>query len=144
MKKLSGTTNLRVLVTAIAMTLTAVSLCAADRMRVGQWELVSTGGGQTRTHKACVGAAEAGAANGDAKASRAFVEKMLPASCKFTDYKVEGDSITSTMACGSTTVHSVSRYHGDTYDSESKTTVGGGKEALSHVNAKRIGDCPPQ
>ncbi|MDQ6891740.1 MAG: DUF3617 family protein [Acidobacteriota bacterium] len=142
MKKVSGTTNLTVFVTAIAMTLTAASLSAADRMRVGQWELVSTGGGQTRTHKACVGAAEAGAANGDAKASRAFVEKMLPASCKFTDYRVEGNSITSTMACGSTTVHSVTRYHGDGYESESTTKVGGASEAISHINAKRLGDCP--
>lgn len=142
MKKMSRTTSLMVLVTVIAMTLTAASLSAADRMRVGQWEITATGSGTTRTHKGCVGAAEAAAANGDAKASRAFVEKMLPASCKFTDYKVDGNSISSTMACGGTTVHSVTRYHGDAYDSESKTTVGGGQEAVSHVNAKRLGDCP--
>ncbi len=142
MTKMSQTTSLMGLVGGVAMTLMAGFLSASDRVRIGQWEVVSTGGGQTRTHKACVSAAEAGAVNGDAKASRAFVEKMLPASCKFTDYKVEGNSMSSTMTCGTTTVRSVTTYHGDSYNSESKTKVGAGSEAISHVNAKRLGDCP--
>jgi hypothetical protein len=142
MKKITRATGLMALVTGIGMTLTAGALSAADRVRVGQWEMVSTGNGATRSQKACVSAEEAAAANGDAKASRAFVEKMIPASCKFTDYKVEGNSISSTMACGSTTVRSVTKYHGDSYDSESKTTTGGGAEVISHINAKRLGNCP--
>jgi len=142
MKKITRATGFMVLVTGIGMTLTAGGLSAADRVRVGQWEMVSTGSGATRTQKACVSAEEAAAANGDAKASRAFVEKMIPASCKFTDYKVEGNSISSTMACGSTMVRSVTRYHGDSYESESKTTTGGAAEVISHINAKRLGDCP--
>lgn len=142
MKKQKRTTNLTVLVTAVAMTLTAASLSAADRMRVGQWEVATTERGKTTAFKQCVRAADAAAMNGDAKSSRAFFEKNIPASCKFTDYRIEGSSAFFTMTCGNITVHSVTRYHGDGYESESKTTVGGGKETVSHISAKRLGDCP--
>jgi hypothetical protein len=142
MKKMSRMTRLMVLVSGIAMALPAGFVLAADRMRVGQWEVVSTDKGKTTAFKQCVGAVEAGAVNGDAKSSRAFFDKNLPASCKFTDYRIEGSSAFFTLTCGNITVHSVTRYHGDGYESESKTTVGGGKETISHINAKRIGDCP--
>lgn len=142
MKKMSGATRLMVLVSGIAMPLTTGFLSAANRVRVGQWEVVSTNNGRTATFKQCVGAVEAGAMNGDAKSSRAFFEKNLPASCKFTDYRVEGNSAFFTMNCGSVTVRSVTKYHGDGYETESKTKAGGAAETVSHATAKRIGDCP--
>ena len=142
MKKMSRTTNLNVLVTAIAMTLTAASLSAADRMRAGQWEVATTERGKTTAFKQCVRAADAAAMNGDAKSSQAFFEKNIPASCKFTDYKLDGSSASFTLTCGNVTVHSVTHYHGDSYDSESKTTAGGAAETVTHIAAKRVGDCP--
>jgi uncharacterized protein DUF3617 len=104
--------------------------------------VATTERGKTTAFKQCVGAADAAAMNGDAKSSQAFVEKNIPASCKFTDYRIEGSSAFFTMTCGNITVHSVTRYHGDGYESESKTTVGGGKETVTHISAKRLGDCP--
>ena len=144
MKKMSRATGSMVLVSGIAMALTAGFLSAADRMRPGQWEVVSTNNGKTQTFTQCVGADEAVAANGDAKDSRAFFEKNIPPSCKFTDYRIEGNSAFSTINCGTFTVRSVTKYHGDGYESESMTKIGGAAETASHVRAKRLGDCPSQ
>lgn len=135
------TTRSAVLATAIALTMYAASLSAADRMRTGQWEVTSTSNGQTRSFKNCVKAEEAGAINGDAKTSRAYTEK-LTGQCKFSDYKVDGNTVTSVMTCGPSTVRTTTTYHGDSYQSDSKTKIGSGAEVASHISAKRIGDCP--
>ena len=129
-------------VAVIVFVMAAATLSAADRIRTGQWEVTSTSNGNARTFKNCVGAAEAAAANGDAKTGKAYLEKMLPGQCKFTDYKVDGNSVSSVMTCDKTTVRSTTTYHGDSYQSESKTTTGGSAEVLSHIRAKRLGDCP--
>lgn len=136
------TTRSTVLVTVIALAMAAASLGATERMRIGQWEVTSTSGGRARTIKNCVGAAEAGAANGDAKTGEAYMKKMLPEQCKFTEYKVEGNSVSSTVTCGSTTVRSTTTYHGDSYQSDSTTKTGSKPEVVSHIDAKRVGDCP--
>ena len=133
-------TRSAVLGIVIALTMSA-ALFAADRMRTGQWEVTSTNNGKARTFKNCVGAEEAGAANGDAKTSRAYTEK-LTGQCKFTDYKVEGNTVTSVMTCGGSTVRTTTTYHGDSYQSDSTTKTASGTEVASHINAKRIGDCP--
>jgi hypothetical protein len=135
-------TRLTILAAVIALATAAAPVSAADRVRTGQWEVTTTSNGKARTFKNCVSTAEAAAANGDAKTGRAYVEKMLPGQCKFTDYKVEGNSVSSVMTCDKTTVRSTTTYHGDSYQSESKTTTGGAPEVVSHISAKRIGDCP--
>jgi hypothetical protein len=122
--------------------LVSVSLSAADRVRTGQWEVTSTSNGRARTFKNCVRADEAAAANGDAKAGRAYNEKLLAGQCTFTDYKVEGNLVSSVMTCGKITSRTTTTYHGDSFQSESKTTTGGAPEVVSHVSAKRLGDCP--
>jgi uncharacterized protein DUF3617 len=142
MSRWKNTTRSTILVAVIAFAMAAATLTAAERIRTGQWEVTSTSNGKERTFKNCVGAAEAAAANGDAKTGRAYVEKMLPGQCKFTDYKVEGNSVSSVMTCDKTTVRSTTTYHGDSYQSESKTTTGSSPEVLSHISAKRLGDCP--
>jgi len=130
-----------VLATAIALTMSAAALFAADRVRTGQWEVTSTSNGKARTFKNCVGAEEAGAVNGDAKASRAYTEK-LTGQCKFTDYKVEGNTVSSLMTCGGSTIRTTTTFHGDSYQSDSTTKTGSGSEVASHISAKRIGACP--
>ena len=131
-----------VLVTAIALALAASPLYAADRMRVGRWEVTSTSNGRTNTFKNCLSAADAGAMNGDAKTSQAYSAKLLPAQCKFTDYKVDGNVVTWVMTCGDTRVRSSTTYRGDSYQSDSTTKTGSAPEVVSHISAKRIGDCP--
>jgi hypothetical protein len=135
-------TRSTILAAVIALAMAAAPLSAADRLRTGQWEVTSTNNGRARTFKNCVRADEAAAANGDAKAGRAYTEKLLAGQCTFTDYKVEGNLVSSVMTCGKTTVRSTTTYHGDSYQSESKTTIGGAPEVVSHVSAKRLGDCP--
>src|ERR1700687_5144044 len=117
------TTRFTVLMTGIALVGVA-SLGAAERMRTGQWEVTSTSNGRARSFKNCVAAAEAGAVNGDAKTVKAHFEKLVPAQRKFTEYKVEGNSVSSVMTCDSTTVRSVTTYHGDSYQSDSTTKTG--------------------
>lgn len=130
------------LVIAIALVVAPNLLTAADRVRTGQWEVTSTSEGHARTFKSCVKTDEAAAVNGDAKASRAYTEKMLPGQCTFSDYKVAGNSISTVMNCGTTTVRSTTTYHGDSYQSDSITRNGNAKEVASHIDAKRLGDCP--
>jgi hypothetical protein len=134
-------TRSAVLGIAIALTMSAAALFGADRMRTGQWEVTSTSNGKARTFKNCVGAEDAVAINGDAKASRAYLEK-LTGQCKFTDYKVEGNTITTLMTCGGSTVRTTTTYHGDSYQSDATTKTASGTEVASHISAKRIGDCP--
>src|ERR1700737_1354033 len=130
------------LMTAIALALAAAPLSAADRVRTGQWEVTSTNNGRARTFKNCLRADEAAATNGDAKAGRAYTQKLLAGHCTFTDYKVEGSLVSSVMTCGKTTVRTPTTYHGDSYQSESKTTTGGAPEGVSHASEKPLGDCP--
>ena len=139
--KTTTRTRLSVLGIAIALTMSAAALFAADRMRTGQWEVTSTSNGKARTFKNCVGAEEAGAVNGDAKPSRAYTEK-LTGQCKFTEYKVDGNTVTSVMTCGGSTVRAITTFKGDSYQSDSTTKTGSGPEVISHISAKRIGACP--
>ena len=129
------------LVTAIVPALTASPLSAADRFRAGHWELTTTTRGETSTVKRCVTAEEAETVNGDTKSSRASAERQAP-SCKYTDYKVDGDSVSGAMTCGKLSSRWATRYHGDTMEGDKFTRIAGGPEFVSHTKAKRIGNCP--
>ena len=131
-----------ILVAVVTLAPAASPLFAADRVRTGQWEVTSTSNGRARTFKNCVRAEEAAAANGDAKAGRAYNEKLLAGQCTFTDYRVEGNSVSSVMTCGKTTVRTTTTYRGDNYQSDSNTKTGGAPEVVTHISAKRLGDCP--
>ena len=134
------TTGSMIFLMSLALATVSSPLSAADRIRVGQWEVTSTNNGKPTTFKNCVSAVDAAAMNGDAKASRAYLEKQVP-SCRFMDYKQDGNLVSCVMSCGSMTISSVTTYHGDSYVSDSKTT-GGGLDRVSHITAKRLGDCP--
>lgn len=127
--------------TAIVLALTASSLSGADRFRAGQWELTTTTRGETSTVKRCVTAEEAETVNGDTKSSRASAERQSP-SCKYTDYKVDGSSVSGAMTCGRLSSRFATTYHGDTMEGDKFTTIAGGPEFVSHTKAKRLGDCP--
>ena len=135
------TTGWSILWIGIALATASAPLSAADRIRVGQWEVTTTNNGRTRTFKRCVSAVEAAAINGDAKAYRAYYENEVP-NCRFTEYKQDGNLISSVMTCGSITVSSVTTYHGDSYVSDAKSKTGAGPDAVAHGTGKRLGDCP--
>ena len=131
-----------ILVTAIVLSLASASLFASPRVRAGQWEVTSTVNGKANVFKNCMGAEEAAAVNGDAKSGREYTEKLMAGQCKFTDYKVDGNVVTSSMTCGGSTIRTLTTYRGDTFSSDSKTKAGSAPEVSSHIDAKRLGDCP--
>ncbi len=135
-----------VLVTGIAVALSASPLSAAERARVGQWEFTITRAGEAaNTFKHCINAVEAGSVNGDTASSRAAAEKAAVTAgsgCKITDYKVAGDSVSYAMKCGTTSIRSTANYHGNAFEGDMFTKPDGGPEVAAHMTAKRFGDCP--
>jgi len=140
MKNLSRRTALAA---AFSLTLASTSLLAAERLRAGEWEFTTSHAkGESNTFKHCVTADEATSVNGDTTSARAYAERKAAGRCKVTEYKVGGDTVTYTIVCGTTTIRSTATYHGDTSESDLFTTRDGGPEVVSHVKARRTGNCP--
>ena len=107
---------------------------AADRMRAGQWDGTWTGGGRTRATSNCMVQEDVDAINGDAKAVRSYLEKIIPPEiCKLKDIQVNGPQIIYTSVCAGKENVITTTYHGDTFESLDST---GAKSA-----AKRVGAC---
>jgi uncharacterized protein DUF3617 len=130
--------------TAIALALAASPLTAAERFHAGQWEMTATHAGENNAtpFTKCITAAEAVSVNGDAKSARAFAEKAAGAECKITDYKIEGNTVSYAIHCGAVSMRSTTTFHGDTYESDLFSKRDGRPEIVTHVKAKRLGDCP--
>jgi hypothetical protein len=133
------------LMAAIALTLAAAPLIAADRMQAGMWELTSTANGETHTFKHCVTPDETGNVNGDTKTARANAEKRAAAGhCTISDYNINGNVMTYAMVCGKTSLRSTGTYQGTSFEADVKTRIEGAPEVATHVSAKRLGVCPPK
>ena len=132
-----------VLLTSLSalMAFAAPPLRAADRIMAGQYEFTMTTEGKTQTSTRCVTPDEAKSVNGDAKAGRDYVEKAAKGACTVKTYDVTGNTVSCTMVCGPSVVRAASAtYHGDSYEGDVTTTVGG-RAHTSHTKAKRIGAC---
>ena len=131
-----------ILLAAIALTLAATPLSAADRMQIGQWEFTHTANGDTHTFKHCVTPDEVVIVNSDTQSARAIATKRAAGHCKMTDYKIDGNVVSYEMVCGTTTTRSTATYHGDSFEADLKTKAEGAPEVASHISAKRLGVCP--
>lgn len=134
-----------ILATAVAVAMAASALPAAERLRPGQWEFTTTHDArkdEPTTFKHCVSEEEAGSANGDTQSARAHAEKAAGARCKVVDYKVGGDVVSYSIQCGDVSIRSTTTFHGDTSEGEMITKRPGSPEDVSHIKAKRLGDCP--
>ncbi|MEP7132715.1 MAG: DUF3617 family protein [Acidobacteriota bacterium] len=132
-----------IFVAAAVLALAAGSLSAADRLHAGQWEFTTTGpGGPPNIFKRCVQGDDALMANGDTKAARAIAEKKAAGRCTITEYSVAGDVVTYAMTCGKVILRSKATYTGDSSEGELVSKSGGDPEVVSHIKARRIGDCP--
>lgn len=134
-----------ILVAAVALAMAASSLPAAERYRPGQWEYTTTHDArknEPRTFKHCVSEEDAGSANGDTKSARAHAEKAAGAGCKVIDYKVAGDTVSYSIQCAEVSIRSTMTFHGDTSEGEMITKHAGSPEDVSHIKARRLGDCP--
>lgn len=120
----------------------AAPVCAADRLHAGLWEFTMTTDGSARTFQHCVTVKEAASANGDTRSARASAEKESAGRCTVLDYKVAGETVSYALQCGTRTIRSTATYHGDTSEGDLVSKNGSEPEAVSHVRAKRLGDCP--
>jgi opacity protein-like surface antigen len=129
--------NLTNRLAAIAFAALAMaSASAADRVRAGQWETTMGEGARAHVMKACVGAADAAALNGDERTLRAALEKTLvDTGCTVKSLKLSGNVVVADNLCGGKAFTSTTTYHGDHY--EQTSTLG------SKVSARRVGDCKP-
>ena len=132
-----------VLLAAGALALASAPLSAAERLRPGQWEFtIVRPGAEPNVFKHCVTADEATSINGDTKTARAYSEKKAAGRCTITAYDVHGDSVSYAMKCGDVAIRATSVYHGDTSEGEQTSKKGSEPEVVSHVKARRLGDCP--
>jgi hypothetical protein len=126
-----------------ALALASAPLSAAERLRPGQWEFtIVRPGSEPNVFKHCVTADEATSINGDTKTARAYSEKKAAGRCTITAYDVHGDSVSYAMKCGEVAIRATSVYHGDTSEGEQTSKKGSEPEVVSHVKARRLGDCP--
>jgi uncharacterized protein DUF3617 len=119
------------------------SLSAQARLKAGQWEYVATREGQTSTHTKCLTAAQADTVNGSDALIRAQLENAMGQknSCKVMDLKVSASSMTSTIACGETTITNVLTFHGGETAENTMTTRAQGKEYVATMKMRRLGAC---
>ena len=72
----------RVLLSACVFACCGLVADAADRVRAGQWEQTLTVAGRTIAKSTCLTQSDADAINGDARAIKAYTEKVnAPAGC---------------------------------------------------------------
>jgi hypothetical protein len=119
----------------LALTCLALPAHAVDRMRAGQWVGTTKVSGRTFPTSSCMSQIDVDAMNGDAKAVRAYLEKIIPPEiCKISDVKVAGSQVVYTASCGGQPSKVVTTsYHGDS--SEGTDTTG------AKTEAKRVGPC---
>ncbi|MEP6800735.1 MAG: DUF3617 family protein [Acidobacteriota bacterium] len=128
---------------AATLGLAAAPLFAADRLRAGEWEFTTTrAGAEPNTFKHCVTPEEALMANGDTKTARGAAEKKSAGKCAITAYSTAGNAVSYAMTCGKVSLRSKATYTGDTSQGELVSKAEGAPEVVSHIKARRIGDCP--
>src|SRR5450759_420720 len=106
----------------------AVSLRAEDRMRTGLWEVTTTMNGKPSgtSHNVCYTPAMVEMANSPAKMSREAAEKASTKSgCTLKDFKMDGNTISMTQACGARSDVVSSTYGGDTFETVFTSTEAG-------------------
>ena len=132
-----------VLIAAGALALASSLLLAAERVRPGQWEFtIVHPGGEPNVFKHCITAEEATSVNGDTKTARAYAEKKAAGRCTITSYDVHGNTVSYALKCGEVAIRSKSVFHGDTSEGDETSKKGSAPEVVSHVKARRLGECP--
>jgi hypothetical protein len=122
---------------------TATTLHAQERMRTGMWENTVTGSGQTATRSHCFKPADAAKSNGSPAVVRAETEKAISktGACTLKDFKLEGNTLTQTTVCGSSTILQETKFHGGDSFETTMTYTEGGVTKVSQIKGRRTGDC---
>ena len=119
-------------------------LQAQVRMRAGLWENTVTAMGQSVTHNACITSEQEKQSSGTVEAMRASLEKNMAKAggCKLQEFTMTGDTQTMVMVCGTTSMKHVTKFHLDSFETNSTATTPQGPRT-SLIKGRRIGDCPP-
>jgi hypothetical protein len=127
----------------MCLSFSAATLHAQERMRTGMWEDTVTGSGRTSTRSHCFKPADAVKSNGSPAVVRAETEKALSkdGACTLKDFKLEGDSLTLTMVCGSSTILQQTQFHGGDSFETTMTHTDGGVSNVMQIKGRRTGDC---
>ena len=122
---------------------TMTTLHAQERMRTGMWEDTVTSSGRTSTRSHCFKPADAAKSNGSPAVVRAETEKALSkdGACTLKDFKLEGNSLTLTMVCGSSTIMQETKFHGGDSFETTTTHTDGGVSKVMEIKGRRTGDC---
>ena len=120
----------------------AVSLRAEERMRAGLWEVTTTLNGKSSgSHNTCFTPAMVARGNSPAKTLREATEKSSTKSgCTLKDFKMDGNTISTTQVCGARTSVVSSTYSVDAFDTVATSTEAGVSTA-THMKGRRVGDC---
>jgi hypothetical protein len=133
----------------ISLTLVAVVFSAAallyaeDRMRAGLWEVTTTLDGKPSgvNGNTCYTPAMVETANLPAKTLREATEKSgTKRGCTLKDFKMEGNRISMTQACGAKSEVLSSTYSGDTFETVFTATEAG-VSTVMRLKGRRVGDC---
>jgi Protein of unknown function (DUF3617) len=116
---------------------------AQERMRTGMWEDTVTSSGRTSTRSHCFKPGDAVKSNGSPAVVRAETEKALlkDGACTLKDFKLEGNSLTLTMVCGSSTILQETQFHGGDSFETTMTHTDGGVSKVMQIKGRRTGDC---
>ncbi|MFL6303213.1 MAG: DUF3617 domain-containing protein [Candidatus Sulfotelmatobacter sp.] len=128
----------------VCLTLSAAAaLHAQERMRTGMWEnTVTAPSGQTATRSTCLKPADAAMSNGAPAAVRAEAEKaMAKGACTIKDFKLDSNTLSLTMVCGTTTILQETKFHGGDSFETTMTNTNGGVTKVSQIKGRRTGDC---
>jgi len=106
----------------LALTATA-PLCAQERVRAGNYEIVMTKAGQTSSTTHCFTPAEVKVTNGDAGLMKAMTQSTAAAShFTVTDFKMEDNTVSFTMVGSGLSLATVTTYYGDSYETTMTST----------------------
>jgi hypothetical protein len=127
----------------VGMTFTLTPfLRAEDRMRPGLWEITTTLDGKpSGTRAACFTPAMVELANKPAPMLREATEKAVAKNglCTLKDFKMDGNTISTTQVCGSKSTTITSTYSRDAFDTVVKSTDH--EASLVRMQGKFLGAC---
>jgi hypothetical protein len=121
---------------------------AQDRVKAGLWEIAFIQDGAPGTSTYCITPEQAKIMNADAATVQVYVERAVSEEnqgvCTLKNFKLEGNTLSLTKACGSgdseLTISLVRTYYGDTAETE-VVSKAGGREMHIKSKQRRVGVC---
>jgi Protein of unknown function (DUF3617) len=126
----------------IALTVTVMAVAAEERMRSGLWEVTTAEGKQTGSlGTTCYTPAMVQLANLPEKMMREATEKTYAKrGCTLKDFKLEGNRMSLSNVCPTSSAVILSTYSGDTFETVDTRTMNGVTKVI-RMKGRRVGEC---